>query len=384
MKFIVSRTALDAVLQHLVRAIASKNSLPILECFVFELAEEVLTIHASDGENRITGKVKVSSHDGEGTFAIAARLLNERLSNLPEQPLTFDVSEENKLLTITYSSGIHTLPWQDGENFPSQITLKEDCVRFSLPTEKLLFGISSTAFAVSTDEFRPVMNGTYFDITEGTVTLVASDGRKLARTILSGVDIQEQHANFNLPPKPALLLKNVLAKIAGNLFIEFDAQRAVFTLKTPLENGEGTIDAYRIEARLLEGKYPNYNSVIPVDNPYRLILNHSNLLRALRNVTLSADAQNKMVKLTIDAGKLRMDTKNDELGQVSYETVECEYEGPHIDINFNGYFFLETLNSVFAENLELQIGDSSRAAIVKPVEQEENVDQTVLMMPIIA
>lgn len=371
MKFTVSSTELFSLLQTLSRVINAKNTMSVLDCYLFELYGQQLTIQAGDGENRIVGSVEVAESDSDIRFAISAKMLLDAIKEIPEQPITFQVNEESYEMMISYRNGSYKIVGQSADDYPAANVMNEDRVRFQMDTDKLQLGINSTFFAISSDEFRPVMTGIYFDITPGTVVLVASDGRKLSRTTFSGINIQEQRAAFILPGKPAGLLKNILSKDAGTVQIEFDARYVSFQMPS-----------YRVEARLLEGRYPNYNSVIPQDNPYHLTFDRMQLISALRRVSVFSDTSNNQVKLTIDPGKVLFTAQDIDFSTSAEESLECDYQGDHLEIAFNGNYFLETLNNLSAQNISIDLGDASRAGVVQPIEQEENERQLMLLMPV--
>ncbi|MGI6218851.1 MAG: DNA polymerase III subunit beta [Bacteroidaceae bacterium] len=372
MRFTVSSTELFGLLQTLSRVINAKNAMSILDCFLFEVEGQSLTVVASDGENRITGRTDVAEAEGEIRFAVSAKMLLDAIKEIPEQPVVFDVDEENYEMVIGYRNGSYKIVGQPAEDYPAAPDLHDDRVRFEMDADKLQLGVNSTFFAVGSDEFRPVMTGIYFDITPGTVVMVASDGRKLSRATFDGLQIQEQRAAFILPSKPAGLLKNILPKVSGAVQIEFDARHAVFQLPT-----------YRIEARLLEGRYPNYNSVIPQDNPYHLTFDRLQLISVLRRVSVFSDSSNNQVKLTIDPGRVLFTAQDIDFSTSAEELIECDYQGGHLEIAFNGNYFLETLNNLSSQNVSIDLGDSSRAGVVQPVEQTEGAEQLMLIMPVL-
>lgn len=371
MRFTVSSTELFSLLQTLSRVINAKNSMSILDCFLFELDGQTLTVVASDGENRIIGNVNVAEADHDIRFAVSAKMLLDAIKEIPEQPIVFQVNEENYEMVIGYRNGNYKIVGQSADDYPIAPELNNDRVCFEMDAEKLQLGVNSTFFAVGSDEFRPVMTGIYFDITAGTVVMVASDGRKLSRTTFTDINVKEQRAAFILPSKPAGLLKNILPKTQGMVQIEFDARYAVFQLPT-----------YRIESRLLEGRYPNYNSVIPQDNPYHLTFDRQQLISVLRRVSVFSDSSNNQVKLTIDPGRVLFTAQDIDFSTSAEESIECDYQGGHLEIAFNGNYFLETLNNLSSQNVSIDLGDSSRAGVVQPIEQTEGSSQLMLLMPV--
>lgn len=250
MKFIVSSTALSSHLQAISRVINSKNALPILDCFLFELKDGTLSITVSDSETTMVTSVEVNESDADGRFAVAAKTILDALKEIPEQPLSFEVNTNSLEITVQYQNGKYSLMGQNADEFPQSAMLGDNAVRVEMDASVLLGGINRAVFATADDELRPVMNGIYFDITTEDITMVASDGHKLVRCKTLAAKGNERAA-FILPKKPASLIKNLLPKEQGQVVIEFDERNAVFTL-----------EKYRMVCRLIEGRYPNYNSVI--------------------------------------------------------------------------------------------------------------------------
>ena len=255
MKFIVSSTALSSHLQAISRVINSKNALPILDCFLFELQDGTLSATVSDSETTMVTTVEVNESDMDGRFAVTAKTLLDALKEIPEQPLTFEINTDSLEITVQYQNGKYSLMGQNADEFPQSAMLGDNAVRVEMDAQVLLGGINRAVFATADDELRPVMNGIYFDITTEDITMVASDGHKLVRCKTLAAKGNERAA-FILPKKPASLMKNLLPKEQGMVTIEFDERNAVFTL-----------ESYRMVCRLIEGRYPNYNSVIPQNNP---------------------------------------------------------------------------------------------------------------------
>lgn len=369
MKFTVSSTALFSHLQAISRVINSKNTLPILDCFLFDIVDQQLTVTASDGENRLNTSLPVNESEGDLRFAISAKTLLDAVKEIPEQPITFDVKENYELI-IQYRNGVYNIMGQNADEYPTEVSMADDHVAFEMEASLLLSGINSTLFATANDELRPVMNGIYFDITPDTLVIVASDGHKLSRKTYSGMPVNEQRASFIFPNKPASLLKSLLSKEEGKVSIRFDARNAVFTLS-----------GFRLDCRLIEGRYPNYNSVIPKDNPFHISVDRQLLISALRRVSVFSDASSNQIKLFVESGKLTISAQDIDFSTSAQESIECEYQGESMKIGFNGVYFIETLNNIPAQNVKIELADPSRAGLILPVEQEEKSELLMLIMP---
>ena len=320
MKFIVSSTALSSHLQAISRVINSKNALPILDCFLFELQDGTLSATVSDSETTMVTTVEVNESDMDGRFAVTAKTLLDALKEIPEQPLTFEINTDSLEITVQYQNGKYSLMGQNADEFPQSAMLGDNAVRVEMDAQVLLGGINRAVFATADDELRPVMNGIYFDITTEDITMVASDGHKLVRCKTLAAKGNERAA-FILPKKPASLMKNLLPKEQGMVTIEFDERNAVFTL-----------ESYRMVCRLIEGRYPNYNSVIPQNNPYKVTVDRLQLLGALRRVSIFSSQASSLIKLRMQENLIVISAQDIDFSTSAEETLVCQYAGAQISI----------------------------------------------------
>lgn len=369
MKFIVSSTSLLSHLQAISRVINSKNTLPIMDCFLFNLQDGTLSITASDTETTMVTSIEVTESDSDGRFAIVARTLLDAMKEIPEQPLTFNLNPNTLEITVQYMNGQYTVMGQNADEYPQPATLGDNAVHVNIPADVLLNGINRALFATADDELRPVMNGIYFDITPDDITMVASDGHKLVRNKNLSVKGSEKAA-FILPKKPANLLKNVLTKEENSVSIDFDDRNAVITL-----------EKYRMVCRLIEGRYPNYNSVIPQNNPYKITIDRAVLLSALRRVSVFSSQSSSLVKLRMGDNKLVISTQDLDFSTSAEETLVCQYEGNPMSIGFKAPFLIDILNNLPGQDVIIELADPSRAGVIVPAEQEENCDLLMLLMP---
>ena len=369
MKFIVSSTALSSHLQAISRVINSKNALPILDCFLFELEDGTLSVTVSDSETTMVTTVEVNESDTNGRFAVVAKTLLDALKEIPEQPLTFDINPDNYEITVQYQNGKYSLMGQNADEFPQSATLGDNAVRVEMEASVLLGGINRSVFATADDELRPVMNGIYFDITTEDITFVASDGHKLVRN-KTFVAHGDEKAAFILPKKPATLLKNLLPKEQGDVQIDFDDRNAVFTLEN-----------YRMVCRLIEGRYPNYNSVIPQDNPHKVTIDRQMLISALRRVSVFSSQASSLIKLRLSENQIQISAQDIDFSTSAEETLICQYAGNAMSIGFKSTFLIDILNNLTAQEVIVELADPSRAGVIVPAEQEENEDVLMLLMP---
>ena len=369
MKFSVSSSALLHALQSISKVIASKNTLPILDSFLFNLEGEKLTITASDVETRLVSSIDVVSPDGFGLFAIDAKRLLDPLKDLPEQPLTFEIDNDNMNVKVFYANGKFSLPGQRGDTYPQQKPLKEGAFSLSLESQILLNGISRVLFASADDELRPVMNGLYIDLQPESITIVASDGHKLARLRNFSVHASER-ASFILPKKPANLLKALLSKNAEKVIVTFDENNAYFKATT-----------FEMVCRLIEGRFPNYEAVIPADNPNVATIDRLSFMSAMKRVSVFSSQSSGLAKVELLENEIIVSAQDIDFSTSGEEKIVCQYTEMPLSIGFKASFIVDILTNISSENVFLQLGDATRAGVVIPTENEENEDLLMLLMP---
>lgn len=372
MRFTVSSSALSSKLNMLAKVIGSKNSLPILDCFLFQVANGEMSITASDSDNVIKSTLALTDHDGEGEFCVPNRVILDALKELPEQPLHFDVDAagEAVAIKIVYQNGLYNFTGQSAEEYPRTQSMNDACTTVSLPTEMLINNISRSLFATANDELRPVMNGIYFDLTADDLAIVASDGHKLVRSKNFTIKSESPSA-FNLPKKPASLLKNILSKDGDDAIIKFDDRSA------EIQFTDGVM-----RCRLIDGRYPNYNSVIP-NNPNEVTVDRRGLQSALRRVLPFASESSQLIRFHIESGRFEVSSEDIDFSTSAKEQLSCEYNGSPISIGFKGSSLMEILSNLTSDNIIIQLADPSRAGIIVPAEQPENEDILMLIMPML-
>lgn len=376
MKFKASSTVLLSHLQAISRVINSKNSLQILDNFLLNLEGNLLTMTASDTETTLITSMEVEEVEGAGKVAVSSRLLLDTLREFSEQPLSFQVNDSNLAMVITSANGNYNFIGQNGDEYPRLPELQADAKHMSLAVSTLAAGISKTLFCTADDELRPVMNGIYFDIFKDGLTLVATDAHKLVRykTNYTSVSLgeEENKTSFILPKKPANMLKNILPKESGDVEIKFDSKNAYFKLSN-----------YTMICRQVEGRYPNYNGVIPKENPYKVIVDRASLLNALKRVSVFSNQASNLVKLHIADNKIAISAQDIDFSISAEETINCQYADDSIKIGFKSAFLIEILSNIGASDVVLELTDPSRAGIILPFENEENEDILMLLMPML-
>jgi len=373
MKFIVSSTELLNQLAVVKGVINSKNTLPILDNFLFELRGNVLKISASDLETTMNTSVELNEVEGEGVIAIEARRLTDILKEFTEQPLTFSVNTENSQVDIFSANGKFSIMGQNGEEFPKIAVLDEnDAASIQMPSSIFMKGIVNTIFATADDELRPVMNGILVELSTEHFRLVASDSHKLVRYTRKDIR-SDQDAQFILPKKSANILKSILQKNQGDIKIEFDAKNAYFHLPK-----------FQLVCRLVEGKYPSYNAVIPVENPNKLIIDRVELLTSIRRVSIFSNQASNLVKLSLTGNEIDVSAQDIDFSISAYEKLTCQYEGEPMEIGFKSVFLVEILTNLESADVICEMSDPSRAGILTPFEpEEEDEDVLMLIMPMV-
>jgi len=371
MRFTLSSTALSNRLNTLSRVINSKNSMPILDCFLFQVKGNELIVTASDSENIMQSTIALDEVNGEGEFAIPNRTILDAVKELPEQPLNFEVDPESLAIKIVYQNGLYNFTVQNADEYPHSQPIEDGASVITLSSAVLVDNITRSLFATANDELRPVMNGIYFDLTPDALAIVASDGHKLVRnknfTVKSDVP-----AAFILPKKPATLLKNVLGKEADDVTIKFNDRSAEISF------ADGVLTC-----RLIEGRYPNYNSVIPQDNPNKVTIDRRSLLGALRHVLPFASESSQLIRFRLEKSKLELTSEDVDFATSAKEQLSCEYTGNAMSIGFKGSSLQEILSNLNSDEVELQLADPSRAGIIIPCTQPENEDVLMLIMPML-
>jgi DNA polymerase-3 subunit beta len=371
MKFIASSTDLLSHLQAVNRVISTKNILPILENFLFQLKGTELTITASDLESTMITKMSLENADGEGDIAIPARILNDTLKEFPEQPLTFQIDLDTFGIDIISENGKYSIVGKPAMDYPRLPELKEDRVsELVLPAEMLMKGVNRTLFATADDELRPVMNGIFCELKEDSITFVSSDAHKLVRYRRFDAKAASE-SSFILPKKPANLLKNILTREEKDVEIKFDDKNAVFKLSN-----------YTLICRLVEGNYPGYEAVIPTNNENKLIVDRLDFYNVLKRVSVFSNQASNLIKLKILTNQMVISAQDIDYSISAVEKLNCEYGGDEMEIGFKSVFLIEILSNINSNDVVLELSDPTRAGLLLPKEKEnEDEDLLMLLMP---
>ena len=368
MKFVVSSSALLGLLQTTNKVISSKNTLPILDYFLFDLKEGVLKITASDLETTLVGTLAVENVEREGLIAVPVKLMLDSLKEFSEQPLTIEANESTWEIVVSWKSGKLTLPGTSGLSYPNLPELNAETKQsLALDVDTLMVGINKTIFATADDELRPVMNGVYINLEPQSVTFVATDAHKLVK--YASETAAEATASFILPKKPANLLRGLLPKEDGEITVEFDDKNVLFRLKNQV-----------LICRLIEGNYPNYNAVIPANNPNKVFVDRLELLNAIRRVAVCSNQSTNLIKLDISKGTINLTAQDLDFSVSAQESLPCDYEGEDIVIGFKSTFLIEILSNIETTTVLVELADSTRAGVFKPVYDQQPSNETLMLL----
>ncbi len=370
MRFIVQSQLLLKSLQTLSGVLNANSTLPILENFLFEFTGDKLVVTASDLETTMTIKIPLDSETlgdaQEGRMAIPAKKLLESLKTFADIPLVFNINEETFMVEITAGEGKYKLSGQNAEEFP-QIPVLEDTTKTEINSSIIASAINKTLFATGNDELRPVMSGIFCELTPDDITFVATDAHKLVRYRRTDAKA-ENAASFILAKKPLNQLKNTLAGKDMPVVIEYNQRNALFTF-----------DNIELVCRLIDGKYPNYEAVIPRENPNKLIIDRVSFLNAIRRVAIFANQSTHQVRLKLSGKELVLSAEDLDYSNEAKERLTCSYDGEPIEIGFNSKFLQEMLNNIDNEMVRLEMSQPNRAGILMPVDNE-NKDEDILML----
>lgn len=377
MKFNVSSKALATQLAAVSKVINSKNALSILDNFLLTLRGNTLSITGSDQENVMTATLEVFEPEGEGSVAVPSKRILDMLKEVPGQPLTFYINDDNKEIDIRFLNGHFNFMGIDGNEFPVQDEVRQEARRVTLPAEVVRRGLETTLFAVGTETIRPIMTGVYWDICPldengqpmPGITFVGTDTHKLVRYINTSVN-PGLTFSFILPPKPAAILRSLIAKEEGEIDIEMDDKSAKFSM-----------GPYTLSCRFINGRYPNYNRVIPANNPFELTVDRVSLLNAMKRVSLFASSASSLVRMNIRPNEVLLAAQDLDYTLSAEERVECEYEGNAMTIGFNATYMIEVLGNIPADTVVIRLSDPARPGIFVPLTDLEGENLLMLLMP---
>jgi DNA polymerase III subunit beta len=368
MKFIVSSSALLKQLSSINGVVTNNPVVPILENFLFEISDGTLTITASDLETSMITELPVEAKES-GRIAAPARILLDTLKNLPDQPVTFTIDEETYTIEISSSNGRYKLSGENATDFPRVPVVKGGSA-IEIPSNVLARAINKTIFAVSNDELRPAMTGIFVQLRSDNVTFVATDGHRLLRYRRTDIT-NTQEASLIIPRKAFTLLKSTLPSEVTAVRVEFNQSNAFFSF-----------DNIRMICRLIDERYPDYENVIPVQNPNKLVIERGALLSSVRRISIYSNKTTHQIRLKLSGSELQVSAEDLDFSNEANERLSCQYEGEDMEIGFNAKFLIEMLNNLDSDEITFELSTPNRAGLLMPIANEDNETVLMLVMPV--
>lgn len=369
MRFIVNSAALLKNLQQIGGIISANTVLSVLEDFLFELKGNVLTLTATDLETMMRVTMDVNEAQEDGRICIPSKILLEYLKNLPDQPITFSINEQDLSVEMASNVGKYRIGGEKADDFPRE-PKAEDATEFTMPSGLLAESIIRSLFAVSTDTLRPAMTGVFFEMTEEGINFVATDAHRLVQFRRMDINCPKE-GGFVVPKKPLQQLRNTLPTDDTELRISYNASHLFVAT-----------DHLSLSCRLIDARFPDYRAVVPVDNPYRLTVNRTDFISALRRVSIFANKTTTQVVLDIAGNGLQLSAQDIDFSYEGKETLTCNYEGEDIKIAFNARLMIEMLANLDGEDIQVELSTPTRAGIFRPMENGDNEELLMLLMPL--
>lgn len=369
MRFIVTSTALLKNLQQISGVISANTVLSVLEDFLFELKGNTLTLTATDLETMMRVQLDVNDAQGDGRICIPSKILLDYLKNLPEQPITFNINEQDLSIEMSSDVGKYKIGGEKADDFPKE-PAPGDTTSFSMSSIALIESINKTLFAVSNDTLRPAMTGVFFELMTDSITLVSTDAHRLVRFRREDVSCPQQDG-FVVPKKPLQQLRSTLSADETRLELSYNGSH-LFVTNNRLS----------MSCRLIDARFPDYKAVIPADNPYRLTINRADFISALRRVSIFANKTTNQVVLDINGNALQLSAQDIDFSFEGKEMLSCQYTGEDMKIAFNAKLMIEMVNNMDGGELNIELSTPTRAGIFRPVEKVEHEDVLMLLMPL--
>ncbi len=368
MKFIVNSAYLLKQLSNINGVITTNPVVPILENFLFELDKGSLTVTASDLQTSMITEIQVESKE-KGSIAVPARILLDTLKNLPEQPVTFSIDESTYSVEIISDNGRYKLSGENATDFPKVPNVSND-FSAEISTDVLARAVNNTIFATSNDELRPAMTGVYVNLGDKNTTFVATDGHRLVRYRRADVK-SENGSNIIIPRKALNLLKATLPSENTEVSLNFNLSNAFFKF--------GNI---RMICRLIDERFPDYENVIPSANNIKMTIERSDLLGALKRISIYANKTTHQVRLKITGSELQISAEDLDFSNEANERLSCEHDGEDIEIGFNAKFLIEMLTNLDSDKIQLTMSAPNKAGVILPAEKDSSEDILMLVMPV--
>ena len=371
MKFIVSNAELSKAINSVSSIPIANNVVKILENFLFSVSNNNLTITATDGDTRASITINLIESDGEGELVIPSKLLQEYLKNVPSIPIAFNLDttgENNYQITISAGNGVYRMVVMDAGNYPTMPQIS-DAKSIVLNSSILSTSIEYTLFCAAPVDYRQILTGINFDFKENMLNVVSTDSHRLVRYRRFNIDTDDNF-NFVSKRKPMQLLRNLLDKDT-DVSINFNETNVSFEF-----------DNIIISCKLLEGVFPDYDRVIPPSFENKLLIGKEDFIAALKRVSVFTDKATNQVKMHIEGQEITLTGNDEEYANEGIEKLQCTYEGEDMDISFNSKTFMEMLQHLDCDNINILMNKPNTAIVITPAEENENEDIVMLHMPI--
>ncbi len=369
MKFIVSSNTLLKQLTSISGVLNTSSNLPILSYFLFDVKDKKLTISGSDLESTMITEIDLDKADDDMKICVPAKLLLDMLKTFPDQPLTFSIDSKSFGIEIASDNGKYRLAGVNGDEFP-RLPEMDSSSSLKIDSGVLFNAINKTVFATGNDELRPVMSGVYFALEKDGLTFVATDAHKLVKYERSDAK-SSKASTFIMPKKPLNLLKGLLASMDSDVSIEYNETNASFVF-----------DNYTLVSRLIDGKYPNYEAVIPKENPNLMMIDREAFLNSIRRVSIFSNKTTHQLRLAIKGSELQVSAEDLDFSNEASERLTCNYKGDDITIGFNSRFIIEMLNNLESDEVKLELSAPNRAGLLSPSDKDDAEQITMLVMPV--
>jgi DNA polymerase-3 subunit beta len=368
MKFVVSSGSLLKQLNAISGVITSNPVVPILENFLFEIQEGLLTVYASDLQTSMISEIGVESKE-KGSIAVPAKILIDTLKNLPEQPVTFSIDPDTYSIEISSDNGRYKLAGENATDFPKVPAVKNS-YHVDIATDVLARAVNSTIFAASTDELKPAMTGIFIALTEQHATFVATDGHRLVR--YRRTDIKADEPNTLIIPRKALnLLKASIPNDNSLARVEFNATNAFFSFHN-----------IRMICRVIDERFPDYENVIPTNNPNVMTIGRQDLMSSLNRISIYSNKTTHQVRLRINGSELQISAEDLDFSNEANERLACEYQGQDMEIGFNAKLLIDMLKNLDCDQVEMHLSAPNRAGLLIPADKGIDEDVLMLVMPV--
>jgi DNA polymerase-3 subunit beta len=372
MEFKVNSKELEKLLGKIIPAVPNRTPMPILENFLFEVKDGLLTVYATDLEISLKASLNIVA-DENLKMVVPARLLNDIVRSLKETTIHFKLMANKKINLVT-DTGKYTISYLDAEEYPEIPTVDadknaKDINEVILNGNDLKAAIDKGAFAMSKEEMRPAMMGTLFEFSDNGLRFVTTDGHRLVNMLYK--NIKPNFTQQYVIPERAV---SVLTKVLDEKDVKIHLTKAYVSFK---------LNDIELITRLIAQKYPDYMSVIPMENEFILKVNTKEIHDSIKRMMLFSTSTTRRVKFSIANQMLEISAEDLDIGASGEEKVVCEYKGDALEIGFNSSYVNDVLNHI-SDNEEIifKLHSPTKAVIIEPVQKKENLDLMMLLMPV--